>query len=116
MAGNAVEACQRYVSETLELIEPPELPQGGIFHGWDAPIQVTAIYTGIWDVELLSTDFHDAIDDDIVFGRYLITWTHKVTGKSITEPVIEVNKLKDGKITVMEVFHFDPGGLLKTMK
>jgi hypothetical protein len=116
MAGDAVKACRQYVSTDLELIEPPELPQGGVFHGWDAPIRVTAIYTGIWDVQFLSSDFYDAIDDDIVFARYVATWTHKATGKSITEPVIELNKLSNAKISLMQVFHFDAGGLLKTMQ
>lgn len=58
--SNEREACRRFMAEDFRLIEPPELPQGGVFNGWDAPVSVGEIYRAIWDVELLRSEFHDA--------------------------------------------------------
>jgi hypothetical protein len=34
----------------------------------------------------------------------------------MTEPVVEVKKFNNDRITLMKVFHFDAGGPPKTMK
>ena len=109
-------ACRKYVSADFECIEPPELPQGGTFRGWDAPITISNIYRGIWDVEVLDHGFFDEEGSGVVVSRYLIKWTSKETGKSMTQPVVELNHVADGQITKMEVFHFDAAGLLATLR
>jgi hypothetical protein len=116
MSGGPEQACRRHLSEDFELHEPPELPQGGRFTGWDAPLRVSAIYTAIWDIELLNAEFFDVPDGDLVVSRYLMKWTHKATGKTMTQPIVELNTIVGGKITKMEVFHFDAAGLLATMR
>lgn len=109
------DACQAFIPDEFECIEPPELPQGGVFTGWDAPIRISNIYRGIWDVDVLDHQFFDEEGTGIVASRYLITWTSKETRKSMTQPVVELNHVRDGKITKMEVFHFNPAGLLATL-
>jgi hypothetical protein len=109
-------ACRTYVSEDFECIEPPELPQGGVFTGWDAPIKVSSIYQGIWNIEVLDHQFFDEEGSGTVVSRYLIKWTSKETGKSMTQPVVELNQIVDGKISRMEVFHFNAAGLLATLQ
>lgn len=116
LASSPTEACRKFVSEDFRLIEPPELPQGGIFEGWDAPVRVGEIYRAIWDVEPLRSDFYEVPDSDILVSRYYMKWTHLSTGKSIINPVVELNTIVGGKFTQMEVFHFDAAGLLATMK
>jgi hypothetical protein len=115
MAGDAETACKTHLSSEFRLLEPPELPHGGEFVGWDAPLRVANIYRAIWDVELLRTDFFDADDGDILTARYVMRWTHKTTRKSLTEAIVELNTIADGRIAQMEVFHFDCRGLLATM-
>lgn len=113
---NALEACRRFMTDDFRLIEPPELPQGGIFDGWDAPVRVGEIYRAIWEVEPLRSDFYDSPDGDILISRYHMKWTHLLTGKSFAGPVVELNRIVAGKFVQMEVFHFDAAGLLATMK
>jgi hypothetical protein len=108
------EACRTFLAEDFECHEPPELPQGGVFTGWDAPLRISAIYAAIWDIDVLSADFFDVTGSDLVMSRFVMKWTHKKTGKSVTEPIVELNTIVGGKIRKMEVFHFDPAGLLAT--
>ena len=108
-------ACRTFVADDFVCIEPPELPQGGTFTGWDAPIQVSSIYLNIWDLRVLDYQFFEAEGSDVVISRYLMTWTSKATGRSFTEPVVELNHIKGGKIAKMEVYHFDAAGLLATL-
>lgn len=116
MAGNAERACRAHLSDDFQLHEPPELPQGGVFTGWDAPMRVSAIYMAIWDIDLLEAAFFDVPGADLVVSRYLMKWTHKGTGKTMTQPIAELNTVAGGKIRRMEVFHFDAAGLLATTR
>jgi ketosteroid isomerase-like protein len=109
------EACRAFISEDFVCIEPPGLPQSGTFRGWDAPIRISNIYRGIWDVEVLDYQFWDEEGSGVVVSRYLMKWTHKLTAKSMTQPVVEINHVRDGRITRMEVFHHDPMGLAATL-
>lgn len=111
------DACDLYLREDFECHEPPGLPQGGIFKGKDAPIRISSIYSGIWDVsyDLDSLECWEPEDGDIVFSRYEITWTSRETGKSLSQPIAEINTFEDGKIRKMEVFHFDAIGLAETL-
>jgi hypothetical protein len=115
MTSDPAEACRLFLSADFELHEPPELPQGGVFKGFDAPLRVNAIYRNIWDVEFHASDLWNTDNPDILLARYLTTWTHRQTGKSVTQPVVELNTVIGGKITRMDVFHFNPTGLIKTM-
>ena len=114
-SGDWEGACENYVAEDFECHEPPGLPQEGVFKGRDASMQVSNIYHDIWDVSIDDQQYWEAEDDDIVFSRYVITWTSKQTGQSITQPISEMNYFKDGKIAKMEVFHFNPIGLVETL-
>lgn len=115
-SGDALGACKKYLLDNFECHEPPELPQGGVHRGWNAPVVISEIYRNIWDVDFLDAQFWDAGQSDIVVSRYLIKWTHRATGKSMTQPVVELNTIVNGKIVKMEVFHFDAAGLLATTK
>jgi ketosteroid isomerase-like protein len=115
MTSDPEAACRRYLSADFELHEPPELPQGGVFKGPDAPLRVSRIYRDIWNVDFHSSELFDTEDPEIVVARYVITWTHRKTGKSMTQPVVELNRCRDGKIVRMDVFHFNPTGLIRTM-
>lgn len=109
-------ACRTYVSDDFECVEPPALPQGGIFRGYDAPIVISRIYRDIWDIEILKLDYWDDPDRDELVSCYTIKWVSKVTGRSMTQPIVELNTIRDGKIRRMEVFHFDAAGLLATLE
>lgn len=114
-AGNPEETCHRFLSEDFELHEPPGLPQAGVFRGQEAPIRVGALYRGIWDVTVEHMELWEAAADDVVFSRYTMTWTAKKTGKSMTQPVVEINRFRDGRLCRMDVYHFDPIGLCATL-
>jgi hypothetical protein len=113
-AGEMERACRTYMHPDLEIHEPPSLPQGGVFRGWDAPIRITKIYTSIWDIEVGPLEMCEA--GDLLIWRAMFTWKSKKTGKSVTAPAVEVNYFQDGKTVRMEVFHHDTQGMLDTLK
>jgi len=115
-SGDMEAACKEYLTEDFECHEPPSLPQRGVFKGQDAPLRISAIYRGIWDVSVDDTRLWEVEGDDVVVARYLMTWTSKKTGKSMTQPVLEANHFRDGKVAKMEIFHFDPVGLVSTLE
>ena len=116
MGGSPQEACRQFLSNDFKLLEPPELPQGGVFIGWDAPLKVSKIYRAIWNVDVISSDSFSCVGAGLVMSRYVMKWTHIITGKSLIEPIVELNTIANGKIEQMEVFHFDAAGLLATMR
>ncbi len=109
-------ACDHFLSNDFECIEPPALPQGGVFRGKDALIRIGDIYGAIWDTEVLGVEFWEDKDSGVVASRYLMRWTSKQTGKSLMQPLAEFNHIRDGKIVRIEVCHFDPQGLMATLQ
>jgi ketosteroid isomerase-like protein len=114
-SGDREGACRTYMDEKFELAEPAGLPQGGVFRGWDAAIRASNIYSQIWDVAFEDAQYWEADDSNILIVRYVVKWTGKTTGRSFTQPIVELMTIKSNKIAKIEVFHFDPGGLLDTL-
>lgn len=108
-------ACEEYCHTDFEIHEPPGLPQSGVHRGSRASIEVSNIYRSIWDVSVGSQELWEAQDADLVFSRYEMTWTSKQTGRSVTQPVVELNHFRDGKLARMEVFMSNPQGLMATL-
>lgn len=109
-------ACRKYLADDFECIEPPELPQGGTFRGYDAPIRISRIYRDIWDVNVTHLEFWEDESSDVLVSCYTIKWTSKKSGRSMTQPVMEQNTISNGKLRRMQVFHFDAAGLLATIE
>ncbi len=114
-SGEWESACQKYCAEDFEIHEPPGIPQQGIFKGQFASIEVSNIYRGIWDFDIGEQQFWQAEEGGLVFSRYELTWTSKATGKSLTQPVVELNHVHDERLVKMEVFMFDLMGLRNTL-
>lgn len=112
-SGDWEGACDQYVSDEMEIHEPPGIPQQGIYKGRYAPIEVSNIYRAIWHFDIGEQQLWD--QGDIVFSRYVLTWKNKATGKAITQPVVELNHFSDKKLIKMEVFMFNPIGLVATL-
>ncbi|MXY27840.1 nuclear transport factor 2 family protein [Candidatus Poribacteria bacterium] len=115
-SGDWEGACADFCQPDFEIHEPPGLPQSGVHRGKRAPIEVSNIYRGIWDVEIGEQSLWATRDADMVFSRYIMKWTSKATGKALTQPVVELNRFRDGKLASMEVFMSDPIGLMATLQ
>ncbi|MEM8564369.1 MAG: nuclear transport factor 2 family protein [Pseudomonadota bacterium] len=114
-SGQWERACKTYCATDFEIHEPPGIPQQGIFRGQFASIEVSNIYRDIWDFAIGEQQFWEAQDEPLVFSRYVLTWTSKATGKSLTQPVVELNHVRNERLVKMEVFMFDPTGLSNTL-
>ncbi|MEM8497164.1 MAG: nuclear transport factor 2 family protein [Pseudomonadota bacterium] len=114
-AGDWQGACEQYCQPDFEIHEPPGLPQSGVHRGALASIEVSKIYRSIWDVEIGDQALWEAENEDLVVSRYVMTWTSKATQRSITQPVVELNFFREGKLARMEVYMSDPKGLMATL-
>ena len=107
---------REYFAEDYECHEPPELPMGGTFRGWDAGPRISAIYRALWDLELVDMIILEEKGSDTLVMRTTYKWTSKETGRVFIGPVLElVAYNSEGKIQSFEVFHFDPAGLVATL-
>jgi hypothetical protein len=113
-SGQADLACQQYMHRDLEIYEPESLPQGGVFRGYDAPLQVTAIYTKLWEVRVLDREIWEA--DNVAVVYFCMEWTARDSGKSATVPVLESNHFIGGQVSRIQVFHHDTNALLETLR
>ena len=111
-----LELVREYFAEDFVCYEPPELPQGGTFRGWDAGPRISAIYRALWDLELVDMTILEEKDSDTLVMRTTYKWTSKETGRVFIGPVLELVAFnREGKIQSFEVFHFDPAGLVATL-
>jgi len=113
--GDWERACRQYCQPDFEIHEPPGLPQSGVHRGALAPIEVSNIYRSIWDVEIGGQDLWEAENEDLVVSRYVMTWTSKETGRSMTQAVVELNFFREDKLSRMEVYMSNPQGLMATL-
>ena len=112
--GESEAICRQYLADDFVNIEPPQMPVGGVFSGWSAPIQITDIYAKHFDIDCLGMKFFGD-GGDVVAARGTWRFTSKETGRSITVPAVELFTVVGDKIKSIEVFQFDPAGIVATL-
>lgn len=94
------------VTEGTEFHEAASLPYGGVYRG------VAAVRKGVQRMFSSWDDFSFQIlqysaGGDLVFVNVMISGVGRKTGKSFSMPIIEMWRLKNGKITEIRPFYFD---------
>jgi ketosteroid isomerase-like protein len=98
----------------IVLTEPSSLPHGGVHQGLDAFLAVQAGMAEHWEQRIEDADYWQCAPDRVSL-RIVITWTARVTGRSVTLPMIDVLRFGDGKVVAIEAFVFDTAALLATL-
>jgi ketosteroid isomerase-like protein len=89
----------------IVLKEADSLPYPGIFQGRDGYRKFLGILAATFAVTVQNTEFLDA--GTHVVGRMDLTFKSRANGRSVTMPVVEIYKIKDGLITDMDAYYKD---------
>lgn len=94
------------VTDETEFHEAPSLPYAGVYRGLAAIKRGAGMMFGAWDNFSFDVLQYGA-GGDVVFVHVMIGGTGRKTGKSFSMPIVELWRLKDGKIVEIRPFYFD---------
>lgn len=106
--------CKQYCQPDFEIHEPPALRLDGAHRGVLVPIDVSEIHRSIWDAEIGDQHVWEAENEDLVVSRYVMTSTSKDAGRSMPQPVVELN-LPRGQALPIEVYMSNQQALMATL-
>ena len=110
MAANGIlgnwDVVRPFVADDIVLRVPETLPWGGERHGWAGYQQALTIMTGFFaDIAVSEVSFTPV--EDTVIIRMIISARVVPTGKPIAMPLLEVWRVRDGKVCDITAFFFD---------
>jgi ketosteroid isomerase-like protein len=110
MAANGLpgnwDVVRPFVADDIVLHVAPTLPWGGDSHGWEGYRHVLTTMKDFF-AELGVGDIHfDPIDDRVVITTHIHGRVAK-TGKAVSMPLVEVWRLRDGRVCEITAFFFD---------
>jgi uncharacterized protein len=94
------------IADDIELIEPPSLPYGGIYRGKDLVRRTLKTVVETWDNMEFEIVNYLAGGDSVVVHAYL-GCTGRRTGKSFHIPMMELWRIRDGRIIELRPFFHD---------
>jgi len=113
--ADAKEVLGEYLTEDFECVEPPQMPVGGVFRGWDAISTIIEIYARHFNIECLNMEFMGSDESNVVAAKGTWRFIAKETGRSIVAPAVELFTIENGKVKSIEVFQFDAAGIVATL-
>ena len=97
----------------FEIEQPASLPHGGIHHGGDGLLRMSATYAEHWDRTVSDPRLWGC--GETVVQVTTQNWTAKATGRSATVDVVELFSFRDGLLSSIRVFQQDTHLLLETL-
>lgn len=96
-----------YFAEDCRFHEPEVLPWGGDFVGKAGFRELIEIVSSKYSIEILKSELIEGGDDFMIYSMSL-RWTSLRTSESFDMPVIELHRVKDGKILDADIYYKDP--------
>lgn len=94
-------------TDETEFHEPSSLPYGGVYRGVAASKRgLSKLVFGAWD-DFTFQILQFGAGGDLVFAHVMISGIGRKTGKSFSMPIIEMWRLKEGKVIEFRPFYFD---------
>ena len=109
MGQDRFQEAEAYLDEAIVVRESPDLPFGGDYHGLSGNAELVGKMTSVFDLAIKHADFYDA--GDTVTARLHACFTPKATGTPLDLDIVELLKVRDGKIVDIEIFHKTPSVL-----
>ena len=111
LAGD-LDAASALLDEQVVVREPRGLPYGGDFCGiseWRGVIQEagTCVRTAF-----VAPARFNAVDGESVLMRVRVRFTSRQTGRSTDTDVVELLKVREGRITEIDVYYRDPDAVV----
>lgn len=103
------------LSADYEIVEPESLPYGGTHSGVHSCVALLQRIGGLFELRF-DLDRLQAVGEDTVLLRMVVSFTAHATGRSVALPVVELLTLRGGRIARSEVFLKDTAALLATLE
>jgi ketosteroid isomerase-like protein len=100
--------------EDIVLIEPDSLPHGGRHAGLDGFRAAQAGMRALWEQRIDSAEYWQCAPD-LAALRIVIEWTARATGRAVLLPMIDLIRVRAGRIVEVEAFVHDTAALLGTL-
>lgn len=97
-------AAAELLAPDMVLTEAAGLPYGGVYHGIDGFEAMTKQIHDLFELEF-TAEYRDA--GDVVLDEAWLTMTSRKSGRVLETRVVELWKVKDGKVTSIDVFYHD---------
>lgn len=105
-------AVRGYMADDLVIVEAASLPYAGRYTGPDALHVLHAVVSGYWSD--FAIDFRGmTAGGDTVVCELLISGKSARTGDAFTMPLLELWRIRDGKVSEILPFYFDTARLAK---
>jgi ketosteroid isomerase-like protein len=102
------------LDENVVVHEPAGLPYGGEFQGIAGWRKVTEHEISLMETELLTPLLFRDVDGETVLLTVKVRFTSRTTGRSAETDAVELLKVRDGRLTVIDVYYRDPGAVAGT--
>lgn len=99
----------------VTIIEAGSLPHGGRHVGIVAYRELQARMGERWRQRIESAEYWQCAEDRVAL-RIVFTWTARATGRSVTLPMIDMIRFREGRIVEVEAFIHDTAALLATLE
>lgn len=102
-----VEGAAALVTDDVELVEAGGVPHAGTYRGREGFFELLGrMGSLLGGVEL--TDYTASDAGDFVVGRMTATFTAKAGDGRISMPVVELYRIRDGKLAHADIYYKDP--------
>lgn len=105
-----IDGCLALVHDDLVFAEAPSLPFGGEYIGKDGLLRMLGAVTGEFRVKLGTPEI--VAGEEFVAVRVSGTMTSKATGRSMPMDVVDLYRLRDGRIARVDVFYKDTAAVV----
>ncbi|WP_205698780.1 nuclear transport factor 2 family protein [Conexibacter sp. SYSU D00693] len=110
VAGANLERALALLAGDVTVHEPESLPYGGDHRGPDAFAAMLGQIAGAYRVRLDGHELHDA--GDVVVAHVRCRMTSRTTGRELDVPIIELYRVRDGRILALDAFPKDTAAML----
>lgn len=100
------EAVKALLAPDVVVHEAESMPYGGTYHGHEGYFDLLRKLNECW-IGLHAQDWHYTAGDGDVAARCLLTGTSRVSGREISQQIIELWTVKSGKLAEGRIFYFD---------
>jgi ketosteroid isomerase-like protein len=108
LGGRADAAAELLDDERLVIHEPAGLPYGGEYYGIQGWRDCSGLENELVQHELLSPIAYAGVGEDLVLMRVRVKFTSRATGRSTETDVVELLRVRDGKIVEFDVYYKAP--------
>lgn len=105
LRSNDISGCLQLLHPENVIAEADGLPYGGSYHGHEGFIRLIKDVNRLFELSIDELRVRDAGESIMV--ELTVTLTSRATGRTLTLPVIDLYRVRDGKVANVDVYYKD---------